>query len=77
MSFSPLKISITNCKFSYNEEAKSVVYFGESFTGSVHVQDSEFHHNKAIPIYLSNQDLHITGNITIYNNTAENGGGIF
>ena len=77
LNISPLKITITSCKFSYNEGAKSVVYFGEPFTGSLYLQNSEFHYNKAVPIYLSNQDLHITGNVTIYNNTAENGGGIF
>ena len=72
-----LNFTITGCKFSYNEGAKSVVYFGEPFAGLLYLQNSEFHHNKGVPIYLSNQDLHINGNITIHNNVAENGGGIF
>ena len=77
LNISPLKITIDNCKFSHNEGAKSIVHFGEPFTGSLYLQNSEFHHNKAVPIHVSNQDLHISGNVTIYNNIAENGGGIF
>ena len=65
----------------YNERAKSVVYFGPSsadrFCAYLTLQNSNFYHNKGVPIYLSNQNLHISRNIEFYNNSAENGGGIF
>ena len=38
--------------------------------------NSEFYYNKGVPIYLSNQNLHIANNIRLYGNVAENGGGI-
>ena len=75
-SIFPLNFTITNCKFSYNEGAKSIVCFEKSSTTSLHLQNSEFHCNKGVPIYLSNQNLHITGNVKFHGNTAENGAGI-
>ena len=35
------------------------------------------YHNKEVPIYLSNQNLYISGNIEFNGNAAENGGGIY
>ena len=75
-SILPLNFTITNCKFSYNEGAKSIAYFGKSPTTYLYLQNSEFHYNKGVPIFLSDQNLHITGNIKFYGNIAENGGGI-
>ena len=82
LTSSPLKLMITGCNFSHNERAKSIIYFGYLSTTSkfceyLKLQNSIFHHNRGVPIYLSNQDLHINGNIEIYSNVAENGGGIF
>ena len=77
---SPIKFTITGCNFFLNEKAKSIVYFSQSFVKLckyLKLQNSKFHHNKGVPIYLSNQDLHINGNIEFSNNIAENGGGIF
>ena len=76
-----LNVIIINCKFFYNE-ATSVVYLGPPSAKSLqktyfHLQNSIFYLNKAVPIYLSNQKLHIYGNIEFYGNMAENGGGIF
>ena len=71
-----LSFTITNCIFSYNEGAKSVAYFGQSSIISLYLQNLKFTNNKGVPIYLSHQNLHISGNIKFYNNTAENGGGI-
>ena len=72
----PLNFIITNCKFSYNEGAKSVAYFGQSPNTFLYLQNSEFNYNKGVPVYLSNQNLHITGNIKFHGNIVENGGGI-
>ena len=69
---------INNCTFSYNE-GESIVYLGYSYAQLewLYLQDSDFHHNKGVPIYLSNKTLHIDGNNDVFGNVAENGGGIF
>ena len=80
---SPLKLMITGCNFFYNERAQSIIYFGHSlftyvkFYEYLKLQNSKFHDNIGVPIYLSNQDLHINGRVEFSNNIAENGGGIF
>ena len=77
---SSLNIIVSNCNFSYNERAKSIVYFGQPSTkycDLFNLSNSNFFHNKGVPIYLSNQDLHINGNVKFHTNIAENGGGIF
>ena len=77
---SPINITISKCNFLYNKGAKSIVYFGQPSNKHYEVlnlRDSEFGHNQGVPIYLSNQDLHINGNVKFHNNIAENGGAIF
>ena len=76
---SPVKFMITGCNFLYNERGSSVVYFSHSakLCEYLNLQNSIFYGNRAVPIYLSNQNLHISGNIEFHNNTAENGGGMF
>ena len=74
---SPNKFTFTNCIFSSNEGGQSVTYFQQSSTGSLYIKDLKFYHNKGVPIYLANQNVHIIGNIEVHNNTAENGSGIF
>ena len=77
---SPFNIIVSNCNFFYNEGAKSIVYFGQPSTihcDILNLSDSIFFHNKGVPIYLSNQDLLIHGDVKFHNNIAENGGGIF
>ena len=75
----PVNFIIANCNFLYNEGAESVVYFGQSANmyECLYLQDSKFHHNKGVPIYLTNQNIFISGNIDFYENVAEFGGGIF
>ena len=78
---SPVEFMITDCKFLQNENAKSVAYFDQSsatkLCENLNLQNSIFNGNKGVPVYLSNKNLHIHGNIEFYNNIAENGGGIF
>ena len=77
---SPLNIVVSNCNFFYKEGAKSIVYFDQPSNKHYEVlnlRNCKFIHNKGVPIYLSNQDLHINGNVKFYNNIGENGGGIF
>ena len=83
LTSSPLKLIITGCNFFYIERANSIIYFDHSFTNDfkfceyLKLQNSKFYHNRGVPIYLFNHDLHINGNIEFYSNVAENGGGIF
>ena len=80
LTSSPFKIIITNCNFFYNENAKSVVYFGQSppkLCEYLILSNSKFHHNRGTPIYLTNKNLYMNGKIEFYGNVAENGGGIF
>ena len=75
---SQLNFTITNCGFSYNEGDNSIVYFEQLspvFT-PVYLHNSKFHNNKGVPIYLRNQELHISGKTEFLHNKAENGGGI-
>ena len=82
MSASLLIILIIECNFQHNEGAKSVLYFDRSFELAksceyLHLQNSNFYHNKEVPVYLSNQNLYISGNNEFNENVAENGGGIY
>ena len=75
-----LNFMIANCSFSNNERAKSVVYLGHSSNKLCELfslQDSKFHYNKGVPIYLTSQSLIISGQIEFIGNFAENGGAIF
>ena len=77
----PLNFMITNCSFSYNERAKSVVYAVHSPTKVIceylYLQDSKFYFNKGVPVYLMNQNLQIKGNVEFIGNVAEDGGAIY
>ena len=77
----PLKFMITNCIFSYNGRAKSVVYAVRTPTKVIceylYLQDSKFYYNKGVPVYLTNENLQIGGNVEFVGNVAENGGAIF
>ena len=82
MSLSSFQLTflIARCSFAYNKRAQSVLYFGPSSFNSceyLHLQNSIFYLNMAVPIYITNQKLYINGNITFYGNIVENGGGIY
>ena len=82
LTYPPIIFIITGCNYFYNGRAKSIVYFSKFSTKFkvceyFKLQDSKFIHNKEVPVYLSNQDLHINGNVEFSNNVAEDGGGIF
>ena len=81
-SMSSLTFMIGNSNFTHNEGAKSVVYFNQLSKSDksceyLYLQNSNFYYNKEVPIYLSNQNLYISGNIEFNGNVAENGGGIY
>ena len=71
---------ISDCNFSSNGVAKSVVYF----YGALHyqsdnfllVRDCAFTSNKGVPIYVSDNALHFKGDVLFQHNEADTGGGI-
>ena len=69
-------VAINNCKFSHYE-ATSVAYFDQSSQNFISIKDSLFENNFGNPIYLSNQSLHIHGEVVFKLNTATKGGGIY
>ena len=82
MLTSSVTFMIVNSNFMHNEGAKSVVYFNRTSKSAksseyLYLQNSNFYYNKEVPIYLSNQNLYISGSIKFIGNVAENGGGIY
>ena len=68
-------LTIDNCDFSFIRHSKSVVYIKQSF---IHFNNSVFHNNQGVSIYLSSYDsLYIYGEMIFENNVAENGAGIY
>ena len=74
-----LLFTITNCSFIYNEGAKSLVYIKNNAgrNDDISFQFSQFHHNQGVSIYVVNQKLYLHGTILFWNNTADNGAGIY
>ena len=66
---------ISNCNFSYNEGAKSIVYL-ESSHGAMYYNNT-FYNNQGVSILSHNCSLSINGDILFKNNRAENGAGIY
>ena len=69
-------INIINCTFSYNGIAKSIIYF-EGYN-HLRLNNIYFYNNKGVSVYLSrNTFLDVSGDVSIENNVAENGAGIY
>ena len=75
--------TISNCDFSSNKGAKSVIHFKQynyGLTGYhiTYLINSSFHNNEGTSIYLSSHhNLLLTGDVLFENNTAEDGAGIY
>ena len=69
---------VSNCEFS-NNTGKSVAYIhGKSGHEKwLHLKNSNFYLNQAVPLYAMNHDICIGGNVSYNSNKAQNGGGIF
>ena len=76
---SQLTLVISNCNFSYNEGAMSLVYINGNAAEDTNISlcNSFFHNNIGISVYLSSNILHIHGVVLFENNAAENGAGIY
>ena len=72
--------TISNCNFSYNRGAKSLVYIENRISqhnSNINLYSSKFCHNQGISIYVINQKLYLSGKILFHNNTATIGAGMY
>ena len=77
VSSGPGTLMINNCNFSYNEDAKSIIYLETSHV-AMYYNNTTFYSNQGVSIYLSRKfSLSINGDILFKNNRAENGAGIY
>ena len=79
-NFSSLLFTITNCNFTINGHAKSLVYLGKTNSkhiGNVTLYNSTFYYNQGVSIYVVNQNFHLKGKNLFQENTADNGAGLF
>ena len=75
---SQLTLVISNCNFTHNEGAISLVHInGQTENTNISLCNSSFHNNHGISVYLSNNTLHINGEVLFKNNEAKNGAGIY
>ena len=69
--------NITNCRFSHNGNAASVIYIDNSIQhGNIYLHDSIFRENKGPSIFLVNQKLYLNGKVLFESNKARDGAGI-
>ena len=75
-----LFLTISNCSFTSNKHAKSLVYIENiksKYNDNITFQNIKVCHNQGVSIYVVNQNIYLLGKILFRNNTAENGAGIF
>ena len=76
-------LTIRNCNFSYNKDAKSLVYvknriFQHSKLNNIVFHCSKFCHNQGVTsIFIKNQRISLSGDHLFQNNTAKYGAGIY
>ena len=73
-----LLFAISNCNFTHNKGAKSLVYIeNKNSDFNITFHHSKFCYNQGTSIYAVNQRLYFTGKVLFQYNTAENGAGIY
>ena len=73
-------LAISNCIFTYNKYAKSLVHIEKiisKYNNNITFDNTKFYHNQGVPIYVVNQNIHLLGKVSFWNNTAEEGAGIY
>ena len=77
-------VAIINCEFSTNKCAKSIIFIQQETLYNPNIQvyimyliNSIFFTNEGTCVYLSNHNLHISGEVLFENNVAEDGTGIY
>ena len=66
--------TISNCSFTYNKLAKSLVYIENSISNHniISLNHSKFYLNQGTPVHVVNQKIYLSGKVLFQNNTAEN-----
>ena len=75
-----LTFTISNCNFTSNKGAKSLVYIKNRISehaANVRLYCSNFCHNQGTSIYVVNQKLSLGGKLLFQNNTAKSGTGFY
>ena len=75
-----LFITISNCDFTNNKRATSLVYIKNmksKYISNITFQDTKFLHNQGISVYVVNQRIYLFESVVFKNNTARNGAGIY
>ena len=72
---------INYCNFTHNKHAKSLVYIENRFfnhsCNNITFRYTNFCHNQGISVYVVNENLCLKGKCLFYNNSAENGKGVY
>ena len=81
---STFTLHISNCDFSHNGYAKSILSFDYHYKNynsitHIYLSNSSFQNNQGIPVYLPHDNfiLHINGEVLFENNVAESGAGLY
>ena len=75
-----LFLTISNCNFSDNKHAKSLVYIKNmksKYISIITFQDVMFYHNQGISVYVINQKIYLLETVVFKSNTARKGAGIY
>ena len=76
--YSQLLFTISNCNFTHNKGAKSLVYIENKDSDfDITFHHSKFCYNQGTSIYVVNQRVYFTGKVLFQYNTAKNGAGIY
>ena len=81
---STFMLHISNCDFSHNGYAKSILSFDYHYKNynsitHIYLSNSNFQNNQGISVYLphDNFNIHIVGEVLFENNVAESGAGLY
>ena len=74
-----MNVTIAKCNFSFNGDAKSIIYVsGYRPLQNIYLNACNFHNNQGVSVYLlTTYALHISGMVFFENNVADNGAGIY
>ena len=75
-----LFLTISNCNFTDNKHAKSLVYIKNmkcKYISIITVQNITFFHNQGVSVYIVNQKIYLLETVVFKSNTARKGAGIY
>ena len=75
-----LALAISNCNFTNNKNAKSLVYIENMMSisnNNITFQNTKFCHNKGVSVYVVNENIYLFEKVLLQNNTTKIGTGIY